>query len=76
MVFCMVFGRMLMVLNGLEFMTVGHVRMVRSRMIFTCMVRFVRSMMMVRSSFKVFSSISMVVVFTHDVSNVNVKIDK
>ena len=51
MVLGMVFGRMLMVLNGLEFMTVGHMRMVRSRMIFTCMMCFVRSMVMVRSSF-------------------------
>ena len=68
MVLGVVLGRMLMVFNGVEFMSVSHMCMVRCHMFVAFMVSLVRGVVVVSGCFKVLGCVSVVIVLTHDVS--------
>ena len=59
---------MLMVFNGVEFMSVSHMCMVRCHMFVAIMVSLVRGMVVVGGGFKVLGCVSVVIVLTHNVS--------
>lgn len=67
MVLGVVLGRMLMVFNGVEFMSVSHMCMVRCHMFVAFMVSLVRGVVVVSGCFKVLGCVSVVIVLTHNV---------